>query len=182
MRLITKAGSDIALLGSVSNPDIEDIAEGLCRIDTFGGQGSGFSLAQHSVLVSYMTPPDKALAGLLHMAHAVYCGYLTHEQREAAAHGTGSAWVRYEANFVRSVRRAFALPSSLHASVWQAVDTAREYEIGNLFDQRTRLIYAQLGVKVRRGNPPGWPFPNLNPWQAPAARDIFIKRFRGLGG
>lgn len=51
--------------------DIEDIARGL-REPRFAGQTDGpylYTVAEHSVRASYITPPEHALAALLHDAH-----------------------------------------------------------------------------------------------------------------
>ncbi|HHA2288638.1 TPA: HD family hydrolase [Enterobacter ludwigii] len=72
--IVTFSGKKIDFLNlSINDIDIIDIAKGLSNECRFGGQCESFySVAQHSVLVSYLTPVHLALEGLLHDATEAY--------------------------------------------------------------------------------------------------------------
>lgn len=66
-----------------SQIDIEDIARGLAYQCCYNGQTSHFySLAQHSLLVANLVPPQHRLAALLHEAAAAYFGDMTGALRQ----------------------------------------------------------------------------------------------------
>ncbi|WP_297388852.1 hypothetical protein [Acidiferrobacter sp.] len=95
---------------------IADIAHALSRICRFTGHTRRFySVAQHSVLVSRIVPPEHALAGLLHDAHKAYVGNVATPLKD---HLPGYREV--EARAWRAVATRLGVDPALPASIKQA--------------------------------------------------------------
>lgn len=72
---------------------LDDVAIGLARICRFGGHTCRFySVAQHSIFVSYHVPAYLALQGLMHDAHEAYTGDMIRPLKVGIRNYIGTGW------------------------------------------------------------------------------------------
>jgi len=97
---------------------IKDIAHHLSLICRFGGATPWFySVAEHSLWVSKLSPPPDRLWGLLHDAAEAYLGDMI---RPVKRHPGLAPFIRAESVLLSAIMRKFGLPPEQPASVRNA--------------------------------------------------------------
>lgn len=156
---------------------IEDIATALSRICRFTGHTTKFySVAQHSVLVSYLVPQEFALQGLLHDASEAYLGDVSSPLKQLLPD-----YKAIEHRVERAILERFGLPFPLHPSVKDAdvralVTERRDFMPEPLECYRVTDLVAWSwtnGVPATAAAP----LPTFNP---AVARTIFLSRYAEL--
>src|SRR5690606_10229613 len=117
---------------------------GLATEARFAGQAAGppYSVAEHSVHVSRLVPPELALAALLHDAHEAYIGDLSAPLKLALAALAGIDAVReIEHRFDRAIGQRFDVAlRPMHPAV-KAADLAM------LAAERDQVMGGERGVR-----------------------------------
>lgn len=112
----------------VEHVDIHDIAHSLALQCRFNGHCRGFySVAQHSVLVSQVVPPQDALWGLLHDAAEAYISDLPRPLKRTAPEFRAA-----EERLLAVIMAAFGLPAAMPAAVAWADDALLATEMRDL--------------------------------------------------
>lgn len=166
--LMTATGRIIKL----TNPDpatitIVDIATALSRICRFAAHTERFySVAEHSVRVSHLVPPEAALAALLHDASEAYLGDVTSPLKEQLP-----TYRQIERRFERAIDTAFALDAHRHRVEIKAAD------IKMCVVEAHRLMPQN---KAYWGTAPDDLTIAIDGWSPAEARRRFLERFSQL--
>lgn len=149
---------------------IQDIAHSLSMQCRFSGHVKKFySVAQHSVLVSYICDSADALWGLMHDASEAY---LVDVPRPLKRSGKFDAYLEFEDKMQRAVCKRFGLPEAEPASVKRADKI--------LLSTEARDLMSPLH--------PDWVSPTeplpflIDPMGQQDAKNLFMKRFFQLTG
>lgn len=148
---------------------ITDVARGLANACRWNGQCPFYSVAEHSVLVSYLVSPDHALEALMHDAAEAY---LTDMARPVKTHSRlGTLYLDYEAELEEVIARRFKLR-------WPWADVIKKADCAMGFAEAKRLV-PHLG---RLMPPVGTVTPELRMWTPDEAYSQFLVRYVKLGG
>lgn len=140
----------------------EDIAHHLSLLCRFTGAVRDFySVAEHSVLVSYMVPTRFAFQALMHDASEAYLNDIIRPVKRMPGMDTYRA---LEARMEEAISKRFGLPYPLAPEVKHADDLAVRIE--------------KAILKGHGTCPDGYGIPG--PWHWKVARKRFMKRYREL--
>jgi hypothetical protein len=149
--------------------DIVDVAHALAHVSRYGGHCQFYSVAEHSVLVSHMVPPEYALIGLLHDAPEAYI-----------------------ADVIRPVKRILTrenLYFSLEQRIWEVI--ARRYGVAATLPEAVKVADTSICIVEQRALHPraqawdftGFPAPSgvrIRCWPPRDALRQFLRRFCDL--
>ncbi|MGO4302172.1 metal-dependent phosphohydrolase [Cupriavidus sp. RAF12] len=167
--ILTHSGHYFSYTDLASNVvTIEDIAHGLSNVCRFAGHSPEFySVAQHSVLVSYLVPAEDALAGLMHDATEAYLGDMPTPLKRLMP-----AYRELENRLHEDISRRFNLNPVLPPSVKQADLVALGGEKRDFFPRDSEPWFVLQGVAE-------CPY-TLEAWIPLRAKLNFLKRFEEL--
>lgn len=181
----TRDGHALDLLEpDLSKHSIDELAHALARTSRFCGHTQtmlGYSVAQHSVLVSQHVPAEDALWGLMHDGHEAYLGDWTSPMKEAIRElGGGEILRTLETRMVVAIRRRWQLFGAMPPSVKVADLEALATERRDLMGPRER----RWGIDGDETDPGAWvPTPwvqEIKVWHPLFAKQRFLQRFEEL--
>lgn len=164
--LTTISGRQVDLVNPAeSRFGVYDIAHALSRLCRFNGHVHGFySVAQHSVFVSHLVPPEHARAALFHDAAEAFLGDVTTPLKRLLPD-----YEQLERQFQIVIARRFSLPFVLPEEVHQADQVALATERRDLLQHCLTPWPALEGVEPHTET--------IEPLPPGKACDAFIERY-----
>ncbi len=167
--ILTKSGNYFDFLDPESSEfDIGDIAHGLSQVCRFAGQCSAFySVAQHSVLVSYLVPEADRYDALMHDSAEAFIGDVPKPLKELLPDYKGIE-MRVETALFKRFGVSYPLPASVK-SADRIMLATEQRDLMPPHDDHAAYGVAPLSGKVRPVGPE-------------EARAMFLERFAELVG
>lgn len=161
---------------SPADVSFRDIAEGLAKACRFAGQIPVFySVAQHSVVVAEMLPPEARPYGLLHDGHEAFVGdMISPVKATLAILGGGAAWNAMVGRLDAAIHAAAGLPWPPPANIAYMVKRADIVALATEYrDVNVRAPMAAMAITL----PP--PLARvITPWPWHRALDAYVDRLR----
>ena len=168
--IITASGKEIDFLNPISaDISINDIAFALSHLCRYTGHTAEFySVAQHSLLVSYAVPEEYALQGLLHDAAEAYLGDVSSPLKSLLPD-----YQAIEKKLEKLIWTTFGLNDELHQSVKDADMLLLRSEAKDLLKLKQERRWELFGHGETL------PF-KIIPMDPLDARTLFINRFKKI--
>lgn len=154
---------------------IEDIAHALSQICRWTGHTKyHYSVAQHSIYVSYLAPPEDALKGLLHDASEAYLGDMNRPLKHYTE--AGRIYGEIEEMVENAIFAKFGLTPGLSDAVKTADNQMLYTEKDALINSATCTMYEAQKWGIIEERAPV----KITEWLPRTAEEWFLKRFRQL--
>jgi hypothetical protein len=167
---------------SFEQVNFRDIASSLAKICRFtGATFSHYSVAQHSILVAGILPPQLQVYGLLHDAHEAYLGDIATPvknllRRTNSPVNLGPHPLDYAENLIdAAIFKAARLPWPL------GTDDLKQLKLCDFMAFNTERLDLMLGgdsAVPQAHRVPRLPVPKIKAWPWPEAEDRFIEALR----
>lgn len=139
MKMTTFSGHSVTPLAP-EKVEIMDIGHALSMLCRYTGHSTSFySVAEHSVLVSHLVPPEFALEGLLHDAHEAYIGDIGSPLKSHLREFKGID-VAVQAHVLAALEIQTPLPPEVKAADERAAEIEMEVLWGGKMDSRIECL------------------------------------------